>query len=159
MQERCVDEQWMQRALQLAASAQAVGEIPVGALLVLGDTCLGEGWNQVRMRHDPCAHAEIIAIQQAALRSQNERLPGATLYITLEPCAMCAGAILQARIARVVFGARDWRAGAAGSCLNVLNGWQRKPAVIIDDGIKQADCELMMKEFFIHNVRNTDQNG
>ncbi len=109
------DHFYMTRALVLAAEAQEKGEIPVGAVVVAGEDVLGEGFNQPIMTADPTAHAEIVALRHAAARMRNYRLPGATLYVTLEPCAMCAGAAVAARIDRLVFAARDLRFGAVRS--------------------------------------------
>ncbi len=114
------DHRYMRHALELAAEAEAQGEVPVGAVVVLDDTVIGEGWNQPIGRHDPTAHAEIIALRHAGEYLRNYRLPGATLYVTLEPCTMCAGAIIHARIARLVFGAHDPKGGAAGSVFELL---------------------------------------
>ena len=111
---------FMQTALQLAEKAETVGEVPVGAVLVLDDKIVGEGWNQPIGSHDPTAHAEIMAIRDAANRLDNYRLPDTTLYVTLEPCPMCAGAIVHARIKHVVFAATDPRSGAAGSVFDLL---------------------------------------
>jgi len=111
------DEYWMRRALTLAQCAAAAGEVPVGAVLVLGDEAISEGWNQPIGSCDPTAHAEIVVLRAAALRLGNYRLIGSTLYVTLEPCAMCAGAMVHARVMRVVFGTGDPRAGAAGTVL------------------------------------------
>ena len=115
-----LDEAFMRRALRLAQRAQEEGEVPVGALVVVEGEVVGEGWNRPIGSHDPTAHAEIVALRDAASNLNNYRLPGATLYVTLEPCPMCAGAIIHARIAEVVFGATDPRAGAAGSCFDLL---------------------------------------
>ncbi|MCX7115928.1 MAG: tRNA adenosine(34) deaminase TadA [Gammaproteobacteria bacterium] len=152
------DEDWMTQAIQLAQVAQSHGEVPVGAVVVNNGICVGSGWNQVRLRRDPCAHAEILAIQAACQTLQYERLTGATLYVTLEPCVMCAGAILQARVSRVVFATRDWRAGAAGSRLNVMNGLGVYASVKLDEGVQQSACEQLIQDFFSHVVRNKNQN-
>ncbi len=106
------DETWMAKALALADAASAVGEVPVGALVVLDGEIIGQGFNQPITGCDPTAHAEIVALRQAALAQSNYRLPGAVLYVTIEPCLMCVGAIVHARVARVVFGAREPKAGA-----------------------------------------------
>ena len=142
------DTYWMQQALSLALLAQQNGEVPVGALVVAGDTLLGEGYNQVLGKHDPTAHAEIIAIRQAALSVGNYRLDKATLYVTLEPCSMCAGAMVHARIGRLVFAARDFQAGAAGSRYNLLRGYPLNHKIIIDEGVLEADCSHLLKDFF-----------
>ena len=116
----------MRRALELAQSAEAAGEVPVGAVLVASDgKIIGEGWNRPIGAHDPTAHAEIVALRAAANAECNYRLPGTTLYVTLEPCPMCAGAIVHARVERVVFGAVDPRSGAAGSVFDLLPSDER----------------------------------
>jgi tRNA(adenine34) deaminase len=143
-----IDETWMQRAIALAALAQEHGEVPVGAVLVLDNTVIGEGYNRPIQQHDPSAHAEIQAIRQACLQQRNYRLPNTTLYITLEPCAMCAGAIVHARIARVVFGAFDARAGAAGSVMNLLQHAALNHQVDIHGGLLEEVCANMLKQFF-----------
>ncbi len=142
------DAHWMQRALALAVQAEAMGEVPVGALVVSGETVIGEGWNQSIVAHDPTAHAEIVALRAAAAELRNYRLPGTTLYVTLEPCAMCAGAIVQARIARVVFGARDPRAGAAGSVFNVLDHPLLNHRTDVQGGIEASACSDLLTAFF-----------
>lgn len=114
------DLYWMRHALALAHKASLHQEVPVGAVLVLDNQCIGEGWNQPIATLDPSAHAEIIALRQGAQQQQNYRLPGCTLYVTLEPCAMCVGALVQARIARLVFGALDSKSGAVTSVFNLL---------------------------------------
>ncbi len=114
-------ETWMRRALELADCAAAAGEVPVGALVVRDGEVLGEGWNRMISASDPTAHAEIVALRAAALQVGNYRLPGAILYVSLEPCAMCAGAMVHARIARLVFAAREPRAGVACSACNLLD--------------------------------------
>ena len=108
------DRRWMERALELAAHGEARDEVPVGAVVVLEDVVAGEGWNQPIGLHDPTAHAEVVALRAAGERVGNYRLPGATLYVTLEPCLMCVGAIIHARLARLVYGATDPRGGASG---------------------------------------------
>jgi len=117
-----IDAAWMQRALALAADAAMRDEVPVGAVLVRNGNELGAGGNAVVVCHDPTAHAEIVALRRAASAVGNYRLPGSTLYVTLEPCAMCVGALVQARVARVVYGAHDPKAGALGSVLDVNTG-------------------------------------
>lgn len=115
------DEHWMRRALALAAKAESVGEVPVGAVLVREEVCIGEGFNQPILTCDPTAHAEIIALRQAASLLHNYRLPGSTLYVTLEPCTMCVGALIHARVARLVFAAVEPRAGAVCSRFHLLD--------------------------------------
>lgn len=135
-------------ALALARRAEAAGEVPVGALLVMGEEVLGEGWNQPVASHDPTAHAEVVALRAAALRVTNYRLPGSTLYVTLEPCPMCAGAIVHARVARVVYGARDPRAGAAGSVLNVLEHPVLNHRAIVLGGVEAETSAMLLTDFF-----------
>lgn len=142
------DTYWMQRALELALLAQQEGEVPVGAVVVAGDQLLGEGYNQVLSKKDPTAHAEIIAIRQAAISTDNYRLDKATLYVTLEPCPMCAGAMVHARMHRLVFAARDFKTGAAGSRYNLLRGYPLNHKTVIDEGILEAECSHLLTNFF-----------
>jgi len=142
------DVMWMQRALALARAAEAAGEVPVGALVILDDAVLGEGANRSVAAHDPTAHAEILALRAAAATLGNYRLPGTTLYVTLEPCAMCAGALVQARVARVVYGACDPRSGAAGSVLNVLDHPALNHRTRITRGVESAACAELLTAFF-----------
>ena len=142
------DEYWMNHALCLARQAEAAGEIPVGALVVLGQECIGEGWNCPVSSHDPTAHAEINALRAAGMHMQNYRLPGAVLYVTLEPCVMCAGAIIQARISRVVFGAADPKAGAAGSVFSILGTDLLNHPVQFTGGVLASECAALLQEFF-----------
>jgi len=139
---------WMQRALELARQAEAEGEVPVGAVLVKEDQVLGESWNAPIGEHDPTAHAEIRALRNAATRLGNYRLLDTTLYVTLEPCVMCAGAIIHARVKRVVFGAADPKTGAAGSVFDILNSELHNHRVEITSGVLEAECSAMLKEFF-----------
>lgn len=143
-----VDEKWMRHALSLAHKAAAAGEVPVGAVLIRDGQLLAEGWNQPIIAHDPTAHAEIMAIRSAAKQLENYRLPGTTLYITIEPCSMCAGAIVHARIARVVFGAAEPRAGAAGSVLNLLHNEQFNHQTEVSAGVLADECGQVLKDFF-----------
>lgn len=142
------DRAWMARALTAARAAGAIDEVPVGAVVVRDGVELGAGHNACITRHDPSAHAEIEALRAAAAQCGNYRLPGATLYVTLEPCAMCAGAIVQARIERVVFGTTDPRAGAAGSVMNVLQHSALNHRARIDAGLEQAACAQLLLDFF-----------
>lgn len=114
------DQHWMRRALALAERAAEQGEVPVGAVLVIDNEIVGEGWNRPIATQDPSAHAEILALRDAGLRRGNYRLPGSVLYVTLEPCVMCAGAIVHARVDTLVFGAADPKAGACGSVFDLL---------------------------------------
>ncbi|MCP3852953.1 MAG: tRNA adenosine(34) deaminase TadA [Gammaproteobacteria bacterium] len=142
------DEKWMHHALTLAHKAADLGEVPVGAVLVKNGQLLSEGWNQPILNHDPTAHAEIMAIRSAAESVKNYRLPDTTLYITIEPCSMCAGAIVHARITRVVFGASEPRAGAAGSVINLLQNEQFNHQTEVVSGILEDECGQVLKDFF-----------
>ena len=142
------DEYWMQQALARASHAETLGEVPVGAVLVLDNQIIGEGWNQPIGLHDPTAHAEIQALRQAAALLQNYRLPNTTLYVTLEPCIMCAGAMVHARIRRVVIGASDPKTGAAGSVFNCLGDPALNHKVSVETGILQAICGDQLRAFF-----------
>lgn len=138
---------WMNSALKLAGEGFVKGEIPVGAVVVYEDTIIGKGYNQVEMLHDATAHAEIIAITSAANYLNNWRLEGATLYVTKEPCLMCAGAILNSRVSRVVFGVRDENDGAGGSKFDVMREY-RKWFVEIIPGVLEHESETLLKSFF-----------
>ncbi len=138
----------MQRALELARRAEAEDEVPVGALLVRDDQIIGEGWNMPITHHDPSAHAEIQALRSAARAVSNYRLPETTLYVTLEPCVMCAGAIIHARIQRVVFAARDPKTGAAGSMFDILNSDLHNHGVQISEGVLAEECGQLLTDFF-----------
>jgi len=138
----------MQRALALARQAAQSDEVPVGAVLIRGEELLAEGWNRPVSSNDPTAHAEVVTLREAALRAQNYRLPGTTLYVTLEPCAMCAGAIVHARIARVVFGAADPKAGAGGSVMNLLAHPKLNHQTALTAGVLAQECGELLQEFF-----------
>lgn len=138
----------MEQALELARQAAAAGEVPVGAVVIRDERLLGEGWNQPISAQDPTAHAEILALRMAAARGGNYRLPGCTLYVTLEPCSMCAGALIHARLARVVFGAADPRTGAAGSVLQLLQNRAFNHQVEICGGVLAEASAALLREFF-----------
>lgn len=142
------DIDWMRQALALAQQAAELGEVPVGALVVLDGQVIGSGFNRPIGAHDPCAHAEIIALREAALRVGNYRLPGAELYVTLEPCMMCAGAMIHARIERLIFAATEPKAGAIVSQLNSfeLAHVNHRPAVT--SGVLAAECSEQLSGFF-----------
>lgn len=142
------DKFWMHRALALARHAEAKGEVPVGALIVRDGECIGEGWNRPISDQDPTAHAEIIALREAARRCGNYRLPGTTLYVTLEPCVMCAGAIIHARVSRVVFGTPDPKAGAAGSVFQILGANRLNNKVVITGEVLADECAEALRTFF-----------
>ncbi len=138
----------MRRALMLAQHAEQAGEVPVGAVVVLNGEVIGEGWNQPIVTHDPSAHAEMVALRAAARQIKNYRLTGATLYVTLEPCAMCAGVIVHARIARVVYGAADPKAGAAGSVLSLLDSDRLNHRAEVVGGVLAEECGEALRQFF-----------
>ena len=144
------DLKWMQHALLLAETAQREhDEIPVGALLVTADgELLGEGWNRNLAEHDPSAHAEIVAMRQAGARLGNHRLVGSTLYVTLEPCAMCAGAIMHARISRVVYGARDPKTGVHGSVVDLFAVERLNHHTQVEGGVLADECSRLLSGFF-----------
>ncbi|BCU54573.1 tRNA-specific adenosine deaminase [Enterobacter kobei] len=141
-------EYWMRHALTLAQRAWDEGEVPVGAVLVHNNQVIGEGWNRPIGRHDPTAHAEIMALRQGGLVQQNYRLLDTTLYVTLEPCVMCAGAMVHSRIGRLIFGARDAKTGAAGSLIDVLHHPGMNHRVEIVEGILRDECAGMLSDFF-----------
>ncbi|WP_297207741.1 tRNA adenosine(34) deaminase TadA [uncultured Pluralibacter sp.] len=141
-------EYWMRHALTLARRAWDEGEVPVGAVLVHAGKVIGEGWNRPIGRHDPTAHAEIMALRQGGAVLQNYRLIDATLYVTLEPCVMCAGAMVHSRIGRLVFGARDAKTGAAGSLIDILHHPGMNHRVEITEGIMRDECAAMLSDFF-----------
>ena len=142
------DQYWMARALELARHAEQQGEIPVGAVIIRDDELLGEGWNQPIIKHDPTAHAEVQALRNACNRIENYRLPDATLYVTLEPCIMCAGAILNARIKRVVYATKELKTGAVGSCFDIFNTQQLNHYVHCEHGVLADESSELLREFF-----------
>ena len=142
------DEHWMRRALELARHAERAGEVPVGAVLVAGGEAVGEGWNHNINANDPSAHAEVQALRDAGQRLGNYRFPGATLYVTLEPCVMCAGAIVHARVARVVYGATDPKTGAAGSMFDTLVSDRHNHRVEVEGGVLADEAGDLLRTFF-----------
>ena len=148
MNETKGDEEWMQYAMTLALKAQDEGEVPVGAVLVLDNRVIGEGWNRSIGHHDPTAHAEIMALRLGGCAVQNYRLIDATLYVTLEPCVMCAGAMIHSRIRRVVYGAADAKTGAAGSLLDVLRHPGMNHQIEITSGVLAQACSEQLSAFF-----------
>lgn len=138
----------MQRAITLASHAEAQNEIPVGAVLVMGGAVIGEGWNRPVATADPTAHAEVLALRQAAAQTGNYRLAGTTLYVTLEPCAMCAGAMVIARVERLVFAARDLRFGAVRSKFRLADSELLNHRVLVEEGLLAAEAGEMLSRFF-----------
>jgi tRNA(adenine34) deaminase len=142
------DVDFMRRALELAQCAAAAGEVPVGAVLVAGTDVIGEGWNRPIADHDPTAHAEIVALRGGAQRLRNYRLGGTTLYATLEPCAMCMGAALNARVTRVVFGAWDLKAGACGSVIDLPREPKLTHRIDVFGGVCSDESAALLRHFF-----------
>ena len=142
------DESWMEQALEQARMAAQAGEVPVGALVIKDGEIIGLGHNRNLLDHDPAAHAEIVALRQAAARLGNHRLTGCEMFVTIEPCAMCAGALVHARLARLVYGASDPKAGAAGSVLQVLNHPGLNHKMEIRSGVLAERCSEILQKFF-----------
>jgi tRNA(adenine34) deaminase len=152
-----MDERFMRIALELAGRARELGEVPIGAVVVLDRTVIGEGFNQPISAHDPTAHAEIVAIRNAAARLGNYRLTGAELYVTIEPCQMCVGAMIHARIARLVYGAAEPRAGAIESAMRAHEHPALNHRVDACGGLLEAESRALMQEFF--RERRADRPG
>ena len=142
------DEDWMRHAIALAAKAEQQGEVPVGAVVVKNGELVAEGWNQMISLNDPSAHAEMQAIRAAAVKLGNYRLPDCSLYVTLEPCSMCAGAMVHSRIARLVFGTVDAKTGAAGSVLNLVQHRQFNHQLEVVSGVLAQECAAQLSGFF-----------
>jgi tRNA(adenine34) deaminase len=142
------DEQFMQHAIELAKQAELEGEVPVGAIIVKDGEVVAEGWNRPIAEHDPTAHAEIQVIRAASKKLENYRLPETTLYVTLEPCVMCMGAIVHARVKRVVYGATDHRAGAVESVYTIADDRKLNHHVMIEGGLMADNCSQLLKDFF-----------
>ncbi|MEW6729509.1 MAG: tRNA adenosine(34) deaminase TadA [Pseudomonadota bacterium] len=148
MSDQMNDADWMRHALMLAARAEAEGEVPVGAVLVRDGEVIGEGWNRPIGTHDPSAHAEMLALRDAARRVGNYRLPGTTMYVTLEPCPMCVGAMIHARVERVVFGAFDPKTGACGGALDLAHHPSHNHHLIVDGGVMAEPAAELLRTFF-----------
>jgi tRNA(adenine34) deaminase len=142
------DVDFMRHALELARRAGGHQEVPVGAVVVQDGTVIGEGWNRPISDRDPTSHAEIVALRAAAMHLQNYRLTGATLYVTLEPCAMCIGAVINARVTRVVFGAWDLKAGACGSVVDLPREPTMTHRVDVFGGVCSEECSGLLRRFF-----------
>lgn len=152
------DAVYMQQAISQAHNAWALGEVPVGALVVKDGEIIATGFNQPIGNHDPTAHAEIMALRAAATILGNYRLPGCEMYVTLEPCAMCAGAMMHARLARVVYGASDPKTGACGSVLNLFEQEKLNHHTELTAGVLAEECGTLLKEFFAER-RQAQQNN
>lgn len=147
--QRAIDERWMAEAIAEARRAEAHGDVPIGAVVVVGDQVVARGRNEREHAHDPTAHAEVLALRAAAAAiGDGWRVTGATLYVTLEPCTMCAGAIVLSRVPRVVFGAFDPKAGAAGSVLSVLDHPQLNHRPEVVGGVLEPECAELLRAFF-----------
>ena len=142
------DKYWMQKALELAQHAEAEDEVPVGAVIVKDNQLIAEGWNHPIQAHDPSAHAEMMAIRNAGQTLNNYRLIDTTLYVTLEPCPMCVGAMIHARIKRLVFGAFDPKTGAAGSVFDLINAEQHNHHIEVTGGVEEERCRQILQAFF-----------
>ena len=155
------DQKWMSHALKLAERSRDEGEVPVGAVIIKDDQLIAEGWNQPIVDHDATAHAEIMVIRAAGKALENYRLPDTTLYVTLEPCTMCAGAIIHSRIKRVVFGAPDPRTGTAGSAIDLFSQDYHNHRVDVEGGLMQEECGQILKDFFRErrNSKESSNNG
>ena len=143
-----LDHQFMRQAIEQARLAALVGEVPVGAVLVRDGKVISSAFNKPISTHDPSAHAEMLALRAAAQNEANYRLPGSTLYVTLEPCTMCSGAILHARVDRVVYGAVDPKTGAAGSVLDVFSSKQINHQTTVEGGLMGDECGQLLRNFF-----------
>lgn len=144
-----IDARFMARALELARTAEAAGEVPVGAVIVKDGAIVSEGWNRPISTHDPTAHAEIVAMRAASQVLRSYRLLGTTLYVTLEPCAMCAGAMVHARVKRLVYAATDPRAGAAGSIFNIAQHSALNHRLDVLGGVMAEECSAQLRSFFV----------
>ena len=142
------DIKWMEKALELARKAELLGEVPVGAVITKGDELIAEGWNHPIENHDPSSHAEIEALRAAGLKQSNYRLPGTTLYVILEPCMMCVGAMIHARVSRVVYGASDPKTGALGGSIDLLEVDKPNHSFDVSSGILADESGNLLKSFF-----------
>lgn len=142
------DEFWMRRALELAAQAESLGEVPVGAVIVRDGEAIGEGFNQPISSCDPSAHAEIVAVRAAAKSANNYRLPGSSIYVTLEPCTMCVGALIHARIERLIYGTTEPKSGAVVSRSQLLTAEYFNHRIEVTGGILSQECQHQLSQFF-----------
>lgn len=142
------DEHWMQRALELAREAEAAGEVPVGAVIVLNDELIAEGWNRPISSADPTAHAEVVALRAAGQKLENYRLLETELYVTLEPCPMCVGAMLHARVKRVIYAATDPKTGALGGAYDLLNSVGHNHSFEVTKGVLEEQSRALLRAFF-----------
>ncbi|GLX77043.1 tRNA-specific adenosine deaminase [Thalassotalea insulae] len=146
--QQAIDQQFMRRALELAKQAEQINEIPVGAVVVADNHIIGEGFNQSILLNDPSAHAEMLAIRQAGEQLNNYRMTNCTLYVTLEPCPMCAGLLVHSRINRLVFAASDLKTGSAGSVFNLTNSDKLNHQIAVEHGVLATECSQLLSDFF-----------
>ena len=151
------DAAWMQLALEQARLALAAGEVPVGAVVIKDGQLVGTGFNRNLLDHDPTAHAEVVALRQAAATLGNHRLPGCTLVCTIEPCSMCAGAMVHARLSRLVYGASDPKAGAAGSVLDITSHPRLNHQIQVTPGVLAEQCSELLKAFFVERRKTFEE--
>jgi tRNA(adenine34) deaminase len=144
-----VDEKWMAEALLEARKAEEDDEVPIGCVIVQGDRVIGRGYNRVESLQDPTAHAEVIAIGSAAANLKSRRLTGCTMYVNIEPCPMCAGAIVLSRLSRIVYGARDPKAGACGSVVDIAKHPELNHRVEVEEGVLEEDCRSIIHNYFV----------
>ena len=142
------DIQWMERALELARMAEQAGEVPVGAVLVKDNQLIAEGWNQPITSHDATSHAEIMAMREAGKKLNNYRLIDTVMYVTLEPCSMCVGAMIHARVSKVIYGASEPRTGALGGAFNLLDANQHNHIFDVEAGLMAEESKAMLQRFF-----------
>jgi tRNA(adenine34) deaminase len=143
-----IDQKWMLKALELARKAEMAGEVPVGAVLVKDNQLIAEGWNQPITSHDATSHAEIMAMREAGIKLNNYRLIDTTMYVTLEPCSMCVGAMIHARVSKVVYGAAEPRTGALGGAFNLLEANQHNHLFDVTSGVMAEESRVLLQEFF-----------
>ena len=157
--QRQIDERYMRQAIDAACVAEENGDVPIGAVIVHQDRVIGRGWNQREQLQDPTAHAEIIALTQAAAALESWRLHGATIYVTLEPCPMCAGALVLARLDRLVFGCADAKAGACGSLYDIVRDDRLNHRLEVTPGVLADDCARLLQDFFRPRRRNNGETA
>ena len=143
-----IDNRWMLKALELARKAEKAGEVPVGAVLVKDGQLIAEGWNQPISSHDATSHAEIMALREAGIKLNNYRLVDTVMYVTLEPCSMCVGAMIHARVSKVVYGASEPRTGALGGAFNLLDASQHNHIFEVESGVMAEESKMMLQSFF-----------
>ena len=143
------DTKWMEKAIELARKAEAAGEVPVGAVLVKDDKLIAEGWNQPILSHDATSHAEIMAMREAGKKLNNYRLVDTKMYVTLEPCSMCVGAMIHARVSKVIYGASEPRTGALGGAFNLLEANQHNHVFEVESGVLAEESKILLQEFFL----------